>query len=156
MTPRDPASPRAPFGRPERLVLVLLVLVTGCDGGRVILGSGGTASLLRSGLYDYTAWSDVHRDVAWWGTFDLRVHSDGSISGTYRLPRQCSDHFGPGADCVGRIGGRTYRAGTIRLGLDEGWLSHDGAVHRGSTVTGIWWSRLLGHRDDGTFELRRF
>jgi hypothetical protein len=156
MRTRAAAIRRSPTGRPLRFVLLLLVLVTGCDGGRVILGSGGTTSQLRSGLYDYTAWSDVYRDEAWWGTFDLRIHSDGSISGTYRLPRQCVDHFGPGVDCVGRIGGRLYRDGTLRLGLDEGWLSHEGAVHRRSTVTGIWWSRLLGHRDEGTFELRRF
>jgi hypothetical protein len=146
-----------PLSTLTRIALAGAVALTAsCEGGSVFLGGGTATGQLRSGLYDYTAWSDFHRDVAWWGTVDLRVRSDGTISGVYRLPRQCSDEFGPRADCVGRVGGRVFRDGDMRFGLDEGWLSHEGAVHRSSTVTGIWWTRLLGHTDEGTFELRPF
>jgi hypothetical protein len=134
-----------------------LLFVGGCDGQGFGVGiGGGGASQLRSGLYEYDAWSDRYRDLAWWGTFDLRVHSDGALTGTYRLPRQCSDRYGPGADCFGRIGGRVHRDGTVRLGLDEGWISHDGYVSRRSLIRGSWWTRLLGASDEGTFELRAF
>jgi hypothetical protein len=137
-------------------LVITMLLLASCDDRGFGVGVGGGTTTLRSGVYDYDAWSDRHRDLAWWGTMDLRVHSDGTISGTYRLPRQCSDRYGPGTDCFGRIGGRLFRDGTVRLGLDEGWLSHDGYVSRRNLVRGSWWTRLLGASDSGTFELRAF
>jgi hypothetical protein len=157
-------TPRSGRGRAARAVRTgsfvalagMLVLLAACDADRVVLGTGGSGATLRSGPYEYDAWSSRHRDLAWWGTIDLRVHADGVITGTYRLPRQCSDRVGPGVDCYGRVGGRVYRDGTVRFGLDEGWLSHDGYVSRRSLVRGSWWTRLLGRTDDGTFELRAY
>jgi hypothetical protein len=134
----------------------VVALLAACDAnGFRVVGPASAARALVSGSYDYTAWSHAHGDVAWWGIVDLRVESGGRVSGTYFLPRQCSDRFGPGADCVGHVGGRVFRDGEFTFGFDEGWLSHEGAVSRRSDVTGHWWTRILGFRDDGVFELRR-
>jgi hypothetical protein len=153
---------RAQLGRmlsrriPGTLMLLLLPLwLSGCDGTGVITpGTGAAQRLLRSGAYDYRAWSDHGgRGPAWWGYLNLQVGIGGEISGTYELPRQCSDAYGYEATCYGRVGGRIYSDGTFRFGLDEGWLSHEGVVGRRSEATGRWQGRLLGYRDGGTFEL---
>lgn len=148
-------------GRRVGAVLTILVMLVlgGCDAGAGVgvLGPGSAAShTLPSGLYRYRAWSDASYREIWWGYFDLRVQADGRMSGTYRLPRQCTDSWGWEADCIGHIGGRIHSDGTLRFGLDEGWLSHEGAVNRRSEATGRWWTRILGYTDRGTFELLRY
>lgn len=136
-------------------LLLLLVLLSGCgDAGVIVPGAGTTQRLLRSGAYDYRAWSDYGgRGPAWWGYLNLQIGAGGEISGTYELPRQCTDAYGYEATCYGRVGGRIYSDGTLRFGLDEGWLSHEGAVGRRSEATGRWHARVLGYRDVGTFDL---
>jgi hypothetical protein len=146
--------PRTRFAALPAIVLALAL--AGCDADGVGVVGPGSRNYLVSGSYDYRAWSDRYRDLVWWGEVHLRVDSSGRITGSYRLPRQCSDRFGPGADCVGRIGGRVDRDGFVRLGFDEGWLSHEGWVDRRSDVSGDWWTRILGHGDEGRFELRRY
>lgn len=149
------AAARPAPGRRARVAAGLLaaLALAACEAAQLVVGTGGARHDLRSGVYLYTAWSDHTRDVAWWGYFDLRVDLDGRFTGSYRLPRQCRDRVGFGADCAGRVDGRVYRDGTVRFGLDEGWLSHEGALVRRSEVTGRWWTRLLGAVDGGTFEL---
>ncbi len=135
---------------------LVLLLLGGCEDVAVSIGGpvGASRALFSSGLYSYRAWSDYsHRGPVWWGFVELRVEGGGRITGVYRLPRQCSDAYGLGADCVGRVGGRLYTDGMIRFGFDEGWLSHEGWVDRGSAITGRWESRVLGYQDRGTFEL---
>lgn len=133
--------------------LLLIALLAGCEAADLRLGGPGARIDLLSGSYDYRAWSDRYRDLAWWGYLDLRVDSSGRISGSYQLPRQCVDRFGRGIDCVGRVSGRVYRDGSLDFHLDDGWLRHEGTVDRRSDAFGRWWSRLSGHRDEGTFEL---
>lgn len=140
---------------PLLAVLAASLLLAGCGDGYGILTPGEDArDRLRPGLYYYRAWSDFGGyGAAWEGYLDLRVDFDGSIYGSYRLPHQCVDVYGYAADCVGRIGGRTYRDGTVRFGFDEGWLANRGTLRGRSRVAGHWDSRLLGYSDSGTFEL---
>lgn len=135
-----------------RLALAAALLpVAGCEVG---YGLGPDRAWLQSGLYLYEAWSHHGgRDAAWWGYLELRVDHDGAVYGSYRLPDQCQDDFGYLVDCVGRVGGRVYRDGTLRFGLDEGWLANRGEVRYGDFASGRWNSRLLGYRDGGRFEL---
>lgn len=136
---------------------LLAALLAGCDVGVGTLAPGGSSSRLRSGLYEYNAWSDYGgQGAAWWGYLDLDVDYDGTIYGSYRLPDQCSDDWGYAVDCVGRVGGRVNRDGVVRFGLDEGWLANEGVVRKGSRVTGSWETRVLGYRDAGGFELRPY
>jgi hypothetical protein len=146
-----------PFPRRFRVAVPLLLLVlAGCEVGDLVLATDpwGRDSRLRSGSYDYRAWSDAYRGEAWGGRMEVRVAADGRITGTYRLPRQCVDGWRREVDCVGRLDGRIERDGRLRFGLDEGWLSHEGNADRFSDVTGRWWTRVLGYADGGTFELR--
>lgn len=152
-----PLLPSRPLRTLRRLLLLpLLAAAAGCEVGDVIFDpEGGTGGArLTSGSYSYRAWSDGRHGEAWWGYLELRVASDGRISGSYRLPWQCTDRWRREVDCVGQVGGRLYRDGSLRFGLDEGWLSHEGNANRYSEVTGRWWTRILGHSDAGTFELR--
>lgn len=138
------------------LLLLLLLLAPACgDVGVAVIGAAPRGqTILHSGLYTYRAWSDFSaRGPVWSGFLELQIEAGGQVSGFYRLPRQCSDAFGLEADCVGRVGGRIHRDGSIRFGLDEGWLQHEGWIDRGSRVTGRWETRILGYRDFGTFEL---
>lgn len=143
------------FGK-AALFLGLVLSIAGCDGyGRGVFGpGGGDYTTLHSGSYDYRAWSDYgSRGPVWWGYLELRVERGGEITGSYELPRQCVDAYGYEVTCYGRVGGRVYRDGTLRFGFGEGWLAHDGSANRRSEVTGRWDSRILGYRDEGTFEL---
>lgn len=144
---------RTSRGRVLRALAVLpLLALAACDAGSILDPGGYGSYRLRSGRYQYDTWS---RDGthAWWGTLDLSVRSDGEIQGTYRLPLQCEDAYGYLVDCYGRVGGRVYSDGTIRFGLDEGWLRNEGDLHRYSEVSGFWETRMLGYYDDGDFEL---
>lgn len=135
------------------LPLLAAALLAGCGDngfGVVVTGPGGTG--LDSGLYDYEAWT-YGRRTAYWGYVDLRVGGDGTLTGSYRLPRQCTDRYGYEADCVGYVGGRVYSDGTVRFGFDEGWLRHDGEANRYSEVVGDWETRILGASSGGSFEL---
>jgi hypothetical protein len=136
--------------------LLLLPLLASCEGIDLRLGGPGTRFDLVSGSYDYSARSDRFGDLAWWGQLDLRVDRSGRISGSYRLPRQCTDRFRRVVDCVGRVHGRVHRDGFVTFDLDDGWLRHEGVVTRRSDVFGDWWSRLVGDRDEGRFELLLF
>jgi hypothetical protein len=136
--------------------LAALLSVSACDvalGG--IVAPGAIAQRrLGSGTYLYQAWSDRGGyGPAWWGYLELETRSDGAVIGVYRLPRQCVDDYGFEADCVGRVGGRVDPDGTLRFGLDEGWLRNQGAVRPGWRASGSWETRILGYRDAGTFEL---
>jgi hypothetical protein len=132
------------------LALVLAVLLSGCDNVRVLSPSGDGA--LRSGLYVYDAYSSRGR-LVYWGYLDLRVDGSGRISGTYRLPRQCTDRLGYEADCAGYIGGRADRDGGFQFGLDEGWLRSQGVADRYDEAAGRWETRFLGGGETGTFEM---
>lgn len=148
-------TPR-PAGTP--LLVLLLALTAACgDAGVTVAGPGVGSSAQRSllpGLYAYRAWSDYSRGgPVWSGYLELRTEAGGVLTGFYRLPWQCTDAYRLEIDCVGRVGGRVYSDGTLRFGLDEGWLAHDGRIDRLSRVTGRWESRILGYRDGGTFEL---
>ncbi len=127
-----------------------LALLSGCDAG-VILSADRRESL-RSGLYSYSTWTEAGRP-AWWGRVDVRVEFDGTIRGSYRLPRQCRDGYGFVVDCIGHVGGRVYPDGRVRFGFDEGWLRHQGEVTRYSEVSGYWDTRILGTYGSGEFEL---
>jgi hypothetical protein len=146
---------RALQRRSRLLVLSGALLLAGCDAGAGVLSpSTDPRRVLPSGLYDYRAWQDGYAGGAvWWGALDLEVYADGEISGYYRLPYQCVDDYGYEADCVGRVGGRVDRDGTVRFGLDEGWLANFGDVQRSSRVTGSWEGRFGGYDGEGTFEL---
>ncbi|HEX2191144.1 MAG TPA: hypothetical protein VHG51_19705 [Longimicrobiaceae bacterium] len=134
------------------LVAGLAALLAGCgDGYGVIVGADGRDAL-RSGVYDYEAWT-YDGYTAYWGYVDLRVSGDGTLSGGYRLPRQCVDRYGYEADCVGYVGGRVYSDGRVRFGLDEGWLRHEGDVDRYDEAFGWWEERVLGGSDEGEWEL---
>lgn len=140
--------------------LLILLLLTACGDAGVgvgVIGPGGTSGGQRTllpGVYAYRAWSDASRGgPAWSGVMELRTEAGGVITGFYRLPWQCRDAFGLEIDCVGHVGGRLFSDGTLRFGLDEGWLAHEGRVDRQSRVTGRWETRILGYRDGGTFEL---
>lgn len=135
------------------LPLAAATLLAACgDNGFSIVVPGGSTGGLRSGVYDYDAWT-YGRRTAYWGFVDLRVGVDGALSGTYRLPAQCTDGYGYEADCVGYVGGRVYSDGEVRFGFDEGWLRHDGEANRWSEVAGRWETRILGARSEGSFEL---
>ncbi|MBA2246344.1 MAG: hypothetical protein H0W11_15435 [Gemmatimonadetes bacterium] len=149
-----------PISRAAAVALLLLLSLAACGDAGVgvgVIGPGGTSSGQRAllpGLYAYRAWSDYSRGgPAWSGYLELRVEAGGVITGFYRLPWQCRDAYRLEVDCVGRVGGRLYNDGTLRFGLDEGWLAHEGRVDRQSRVTGRWDTRILGYRDGGTFEL---
>ena len=125
-----------------------------CDGVGALDPYG---SELESGRYEYEAYSDTGgRGPSWWGYLDIDVDYDGEIYGRYRLPDQCEDDFGYLVDCVGRVAGRAYSDGTVRFGLDEGWLENRGRVRRGDEVTGEYNTRLLGYREQGEFEMWRY
>ncbi|HEV2147742.1 MAG TPA: hypothetical protein VGR37_10100 [Longimicrobiaceae bacterium] len=135
------------------LPLLAAVLAAACgDTGFGVQVPGGRAAGLRSGVYDYEAWT-YGRRTAYWGFVELRVRGDGTLSGSYRLPRQCLDRFGFEADCVGHVGGRVYADGLVRFGFDEGWLRHEGEADRFGEVFGEWETRLLGASSAGQFEL---
>jgi hypothetical protein len=149
-----------PLARIRRLLrrgalpLLAAALAAGCgdNGFGVVVGGGSTAGL-RPGLYDYEAWT-YGRQTAYRGYVDLRVGGDGVLTGSYRLPRQCTDAYGYEADCVGYVGGRVYSDGTVRFGFDEGWLRHEGETDgRYSEVVGSWETRILGASSSGSFEL---
>jgi hypothetical protein len=133
--------------------VILAALFAGCEAAEIRLGGPDVRFELVSGSYEYSAWSDRYRDLAWWGRLELRVDASGRITGSYRLPRQCEDRFRRGIDCAGHVSGRVYRDGRLHFRLDDGWLDHEGTVTRRSDVFGRWWTRLVGHRDDGRFEL---
>lgn len=145
--------------RPARLrrllALAAAALLAGCgdNGFGVIVGADGAGGL-RSGVYDYEAWTPGGR-TAYWGYVELRVSGDGTLSGSYRLPRQCLDAYGFEADCVGYVGGRAYADGLVRFGLDEGWLRHEGETDRYGDAFGWWETRILGAFSEGEFELVR-
>lgn len=148
---RDPLLRRLRRGA---LPVAAAALLAACgDGYGVIVGSDGRGGL-RSGRYDYEAWT-YGGYSAYWGYVDLRVAGDGTLSGSYRLPRQCLDRYGYEADCVGYVGGRVYRDGLVRFGFDEGWLRHEGDVDRRGDVFGWWETRILGGSSEGEFELVR-
>lgn len=130
-----------------------LLGLAACEG---VGGLDPYGSELDSGRYRYEAFSDGGgRGPSWWGYLDVEVDYDGRIYGHYRLPGQCEDDWGYLVDCVGRLAGRSYRDGTVRFGLDEGWLENRGRVRRGDEVTGEYNTRLLGYRDRGEFEMWR-
>ncbi len=116
------------------------------------MAPGGGSGGLRSGVYDYEAWT-YGRRTSYRGFLDLRIAGDGTLSGSYRLPGQCTDRYGYEADCVGYVGGRVYPDGRVRFGFDEGWLRHEGVADRGSGVTGGWETRILGAFSSGDFEM---
>jgi hypothetical protein len=132
------------------LLSAALALLGGCDVDGVLVPDRRES--LRSGLYAYSTWTETGRP-AWWGHVDVRVELDGSIRGSYRLPRQCSNAYGFAVDCIGHVGGRVYPDGRVRFGFDEGWLRHQGEVHPFSEVSGRWDTRLLGASASGEFEL---
>lgn len=133
--------------------MIVAVLLAGCDAAGVLVpGPGGVPGRMASGLYTYRAWSDTGGRLAWWGTLELEVTPTGEISGRYVLPDQCVDEYRIPIDCFGRIGGRVYSDGTVRFGMDEGWLAHEGRL-AGERVAGTWITRLLGYRDGGSFTL---
>ena len=150
-------SRRSPLRSAAQCVLglVLLGLVAACDDVGLVAPDARPDHLLPSGTYDYEA-RDGRGRLAWYGTLRLEVDRDGRIFGSYRLPWQCSDSWGYEADCVGYVGGRVDRGGTVRFGLDEGWLAHEGRVRRDGSATGEWLARLLGYSDRGSWELVRF
>src|SRR3712207_5087745 len=125
---KPPSSIRR-LPRRGALPLAAAALLAGCGDNGFIVGVGGGAGGLRSGVYDYEAWT-YGRRTAYWGYVDLRVAGDGTLTGTYRLPRQCRDSWGYEADCVGYVGGRVYSDGLVRFGFDEGWLRHVGEADR--------------------------
>lgn len=133
--------------------MLVALLLAGCDAaGVVVPGAGGAPGRMASGLYSYRAWSDADGEPAWWGTLELEVTTAGEISGRYHLPDQCVDEYRMPIGCFGRIGGRVYRDGIVRFGMDEGWLAHEGRVGE-RRVAGTWTTRLLGLRDGGSFTL---
>jgi hypothetical protein len=135
------------------LPLLAAALAAGCgDNGFGVVVTGADRAGLGSGLYDYEAWT-YGRRTAYRGYVELRVGGDGTLTGSYRLPRQCTDRYGYEADCVGYVGGRVYADGTVRFGFDEGWLRHDGEANRYSEVVGDWQTRILGASSSGSFEL---
>lgn len=137
------------------LPLLATALLAACDDtGFGVTVPGRAVGGFRSGLYDYEAWT-YGRRTAYWGYVDLRVAGDGTLSGSYRLPGQCTDRYGYEADCVGYVGGRAYADGLVRFGFDEGWLRHEGEADRYSEVFGRWETRLLGASSSGDFELLR-
>lgn len=131
-------------------VLALVLLLAGCDHVSVL--SPYSDGALRSGVYVYDAYSDRGR-LVYWGYLELRVDGSGQITGSYRLPRQCTDRWGYEADCVGYVGGRVDRNGSFRFGLDEGWLRSQGVVDRYDEAAGRWETRFLGGGETGTFEM---
>lgn len=138
----------------RRLAALLLpLLLAGCDAAGVIGVGGAPAVHLVSGTYDYSAYSDYGGRLAWWGTLYLEIDRFGEIRGRYLLPRQCAGAYGYEADCYGLVGGRVHDDGTIRFGLDEGWLANRGFVRSRYRATGDWDSRLLGYADGGRWEL---
>lgn len=137
---------------PCLLLLLPLLLLAACGDGGTITGAGRAEASLRSGFYEYSAYSDGGY-LAWWGTLELAVGSGGALTGYYRLPRQCTDRFGYETDCVGYVGGRVYDDGTLRFGLDEGWLRHFGDVRSSRRAAGDWNSRILGYSDSGRWEI---
>lgn len=152
----DTRGTRRPRTRTLRVLALapLMALLSACyDVGIFEPGYGGGGSrYFSSGLYEYDTWSEDGRH-AWWGTLDLRVRAGGEIEGTYRLPLQCEDSYGDLVDCYGYVAGRVHSDGTIRFGLDEGWLRHEGETGRYSGASGWWESRILGYYDSGDFEL---
>jgi hypothetical protein len=155
------ASRRPYRPRPARaagralLALALGLALAACDAHFDSLSTTGPgAARLPSGVYVYRAWSDFSaRGPVWSGHLELRVRLDGSISGSYRLPAQCSDRWGRVADCHGRVHGQLYRDGSLVFDLDDGWLRNEGLVRRHYDATGYWDARLTGYRDSGRFEL---
>lgn len=130
----------------------LFILLAGCDATGVLVPVSRGDFGLWSGQYAYDAYSDWG-GIAYWGYLNLRVDTDGRITGTYRLPRQCSDRWGYEVDCAGYIGGRVYDDGSFRFGMDEGWLANRGTADSRGRAAGRWETRLLGGRGAGTFEM---
>lgn len=140
--------------RPHRIAAWagLVLLAAGCGDAGLVTATERPDRLLRSGVYEYNAWSTAG-GFDWWGTLDLEVSRDGRISGYYRLPRQCTDRYGYAVDCTGYVGGRVYQNGELRFGLDEGWLRHFGEVRSRYRAAGDWDSRILGFSDFGRWEI---
>ncbi len=66
---------------------------------------------------------------------ELRVDGSGQISGTYRLPRRCTDRWGyertaPATSVV------VWIVMDISVRLDEGWLRSQGVVDRYDEAAG--------------------
>jgi hypothetical protein len=139
------------------LMLGALALLAGCEYAEFGVGPDRRLGALASGRYHLDAWSDFGGfHPIWSGRLDLRVARGGSISGSYRLPRQCVDAFGRAVDCTGRVRGRIDRGGRILIDLDRGWFTASGTVHSATRATGRWDVRLPGFHDRGTFDLIRF
>ena len=135
-------------------VPLLLAALAACEVSVGPLATvGGSAAGLRPGVYRYAAWPDGGGRVQWWGYLELEIGAGGALSGVYRLPEQCVDDLGYVADCVGYVGGRVERDGSIRFGLDEGWLINRGTLRKGSRAVGRWETRILGYAGSGTFEM---
>lgn len=140
--------------RGHLLALLLAPALAACDAaGGVLLGGTVGGAQLGSGAYAYDSWSE-DGELAWWGDLQLSVLASGEIRGEYRLPGQCTAGSVV-VDCVGYVGGRVQADGTVRFGLDEGWLRNEGRVLRASLARGEWETRILGYYDQGRWELRR-